>query len=440
MGNLFKANDSKTQRLMQLAMPIVLSLLLQFTYNTIDLFWVGKLGSQAVASVGSAVFFIHLAYSIFSMVTIGASVKIAHSVGAKDIITTKNYISAALVLGAITGGLCTVALLLFPEACISILNIDDATVNQIAVKYLKINAIGIILAFVNQLFTAILNAHGLTKISFRSVLLGNIANIILDPIFIFGLGWGVEGAAWATVVSWVISLVYFIIVIKKQNLLSFNIEAFQRKIYSSLLLVGSAGAIRHILFTIIAIAIGTIIARFGPEAIAAQKIGLQIESLSFMILIGLSQGLGIMVGHAFGAKKYQDISHLYRIAIKMGGIIAILTTLLFVLLPETLTSLFVSDPFTIEIGVNYLIIVGISQLFMMIELITGGAFNGQGLTHYTAAISIIFTALRIPLAIYLCSTPLGLSGVWWSISLTSIIKGLVSYFIFQYKYKQLVAA
>ncbi len=439
MLKLLQKSDTKTQELVKLALPIVMSLFLQLTYNIIDLYWVGRINSEAVAAIGSSVFFIHLGYSIFSIVAIGASVKIAQAVGAKDHVLKQSYVSASLILAILIGGLCIAGLFLFPNQCIALLDIESVAVNEMAVNYLKIIAFGMFFAFANNLYTSILNAHSLTKLSFMSVLIGNIANIILDPIFIFVLDMGVEGAAWATNVSLVLSFVYFQIIVNKRKLIDFKLEKYQQKTYASLVGVGSAGAIRHILFTLIAIAIGNIIASFGSEAIAAQKIGLQIEGLTFMLVIGISQGLGIMVGHAYGAKKYTDIKHLYLIALKIGALIAVPFTLLFLLLPHQLISLFVTDTATVEIGASYLIIVGISQVFMMMEIIAGGAFNGQGLTHYTAAISIVFTSLRIPLAIFLCTTSLGVAGIWWSISITSIIKGVVAVVLFNYKYKQLVA-
>ena len=220
----------------------------------------------------------------------------------------------------------------------------------------------------------------------------------------------------------------------------FHFKEIGRSTYKALLKVGSAGASQRIFFTLIAIVLGKIVASFGSDAIAAQKIGLQIESLTFMVIAGIQQALSIMVGQAHGGRRIQDINHLYLSALKIGGVIAISTTILFLSIPSQLIAIFVDNPETIEIGKYYIIIVGISQLFMALEMITGGAFNGQGLTHYSATISIIFTTMRIPLAIYLCSTSLGIYGVWWSISITSIIKGIISAIIYRIKFNKLLKA
>ena len=430
-----KPNDH-TKQLIKLALPIVMSLLLQMAYNMIDLFWVGHISSDAVAAVGSAVFFVHLGVALCSIVSIGTMIKISQSVGAKDVEMQHKYAAASMILGLGIGIIYITVLFLFSSELISFLNIDSAWVNEKAVLYLRIIAIGALISYFNIIFTAILNAHGKTKLSFKAVLWGNIINLILDPIFIFVFDWGIAGAAWATVLAWVVSFIYFYGIIYKQKLVVFNFKGIKANTYKALLKVGGAGAAQRILFTLIAIVLGKIVASFGPDAIAAQKIGIQVESLTFLMVGGLQQSLSIMVGQAHGAKRTLDINHLYKSALKIGAIVAACTTLLFMAVPEQLMSIFIDNPETIEIGKYYIIIVGVSQLFMTLEMITGGAFNGQGLTHYSATISVIFTAMRIPLAIYLCSTPLGIYGVWWSISITSIAKGIVSAIIYRIKYQR----
>lgn len=430
--------NNHTKQLIRLALPVIMSLLLQMAYNMIDLFWVGHISSDAVAAVGSAVFFVHLGVALCCIVSIGAMIRISQSVGAKDVDMQNKYAGASIILGLIIGITYITILFLFSDELISFLKIESVWVNDMAVLYLRTIAIGALVSYFNIIFTAILNAHGKTKLSFKAVLCGNIINLILDPIFIFVFDWGIEGAAWATIVAWVVSFIYFYGIIYRQKLIVFDFKGITLKTCKALLKVGSASAAQRILFTLIAIALGKIVASFGSDAIAAQKIGLQIESLTFMIVAGIQQSLAIMVGQAHGGKRILDIHHLYLSALKIGIVIAVCTTTLFLSFPEQLIGIFVDNPQTIEIGKYYMIIVGISQVFMTLEMITGGAFDGQGLTYYSASISVIFTSMRIPLAIYLCSTSLGIHGVWLSISITSIIKGTVSSIIYRIKYKKLL--
>lgn len=440
MYKIITSPNNHTKQLIKLALPVILSLLLQMAYNMIDLFWVGRISSDAVAAVGSAVFFVHLGVALCSIVSIGALIKIAQAVGAKDSEMQNKYAAASMILGLGIGVAYVIILLLFSNQLIAFLKIEDIWVNEMAVLYLRIIALGLLISYFNIIFTAILNAHGKTKLSFKAVLCGNIINLILDPIFIFVFDWGIAGAAWATIVAWSVSFLYFYGIIYRQKLIAFDFKKIKLKTYTALLRVGSASATQRILFTLIAIILGKIVASFGSDAIAAQKIGLQVESLTFMIIAGIQESLAIMVGHAHGSKRILDIRHLYYSALKIGGVIAICTTILFLSFPSQLIGIFVDNPETIEIGKYYILIVGFSQIFMALEMITGGAFNGQGLTHYSATISIIFTTLRIPLAVYLSSTSLGIYGVWLSISITSVIKGLISSVTYRIKSKKLLKA
>lgn len=438
MLNKFKLTNNYTKQLINLALPVIFSLLLQITYNMIDMYWIGSIGSDAVAAVGSAVFFVNLGLAFFSIISVGATIKISQAVGAMDVEMQNKYAAASTILGLVIGVSYVAVLLIFPEQLISIFNIENQWVTDNAVLYLRIIGVGALISYTNVLFTAILNAHGKTKLSFKAVLYGNVINLILDPIFIIEFGWGVAGAAWATVIAWSVSLIYFYIIIYRQKLIIFQFKELTRSTYMALVKVGSSASAQRILFTLIAIILGKIVASFGSDAIAAQKLGLQIESLTFMIVAGVQQALSIMVGQAYGAKRIMDIRHLYHSSLKIGCIIAICTTTIFLTIPSELIAIFVNDPETIELGKYYIIIVGLSQIFMMLEMITGGAFNGQGLTHYSATISVIFTSLRIPLAIYLCSTSLGLLGVWWSISISSILKGIVSTLVYRYSFNKLL--
>ena len=135
------------------------------------------------------------------------------------------------------------------------------------------------------------------------------------------------------------------------------------------------------------------------------------------------------MGQNYGAKNYDRIAKTYKIVLSniliLGGII----TIIFVFFPRPLYGMFFKDEKMIALGISYLSIVGFSQLFMCAEITTSGAFNGMGKTLQPTVISIIFTSLRIPIALILIPL-LGLNGIWWSISLTSIAKGILVVILF----------
>lgn len=417
---------SALSQLLKLSGPIILSSLLQIAYNFVDMLWVGHLGSGAVAAVGTAGFFINLGWAIASIVTVGAMVKISHSVGEQSEQSENVYVASSLIGVTAIGFIFSIVVAIFPATLIGFFQITDSSVNLMGESYLRISSLSIVITFLNLVLTAILNAKGKTKLAFMSMLYGNILNFILNPIFILLLDMGVDGAAWSTVIAKTGSLLYFVYIIIKHSHIKFHVIHFSLSHLQEVVRLGLPVAMQRILFTIIGIIIGRIITGWGTEAIAAQKLGLQVESLSFMVLGGFSQAVSIMTGHSFGAKEYLRIQKIYRAGVFLGLSLGVFTTLLFISCPSLLISIFVNDPATISIGRSYLIIVGLSQVFMCLEMITAGAYSGQGITSYPAIVSIIFTTLRIPLAIYLgYETSLGINGVWLSISITSLIKGIL---------------
>ncbi|MGL5319135.1 MAG: MATE family efflux transporter [Bacteroidales bacterium] len=430
--------ENATLLLLKLAWPVILSSLLHLTYNLIDMLWVGHIGSGAVAAVGSATFFINLGWAFASIITIGTTVSISHAVGAQNKKLVQKYVSSSLFAIVVLGLIYTVILLFTPEYLIGFFKITDQTVVDQATTYLRINAIGIIIGFFNLIFSGILDAHGRTKSSFRAVLSGNVVNMILDPILIIYMDLGVAGAACATVVSRTVAFIIFFSLIHRGRITRISFRHFGIEQLKKILSIGLPGSLQRTLFTLIAIFIGRIVADFGTDAIAAQKIGLQIESISFTIMGGLSQAMSILVGQNYGARSFLRIKHLYKAGLQINIMIGALMTVFFILFARELVAIFVRTPETILMGSAYLRIVGISQLFMGLDMMTAGTYNGQGMTKYPAVNSVIQTSLRIPLAYVLSHyTALGIEGVWWSISITSIGKGIVLYFMYRVRQSKL---
>lgn len=416
--------------LFKLAIPIIGSYLLHTAYNLTDMIWVGSLGSNAVAAVGSAGFFLHLGWAMASIVTVGANIKISHSVGAKDEEGAGRFATSALWGIGIIAAIFSTIFWAFPEKFINFFQMQDPEVNEMATSYLVISTFGVILSYANLLFISMFNAHSETKISFKASLIGTAANIVLDPILIFGLSLGVDGAAYATIIGRSLSLIYFFVIYKKTANINFkgllpNLDKFK-----TIFAVGTPAAVQRISFSIIYIFLARIIAEWGPNAIAVQKIGVQIESITFMIVGGFMQAVTIMVGQSYGAKNLTKVPNIYRAGWRMSFAVGSVTTVIFLLLPETLFSIFVPEQESILMGKEYLMILAVSQLFMCLEMINAGVFNGLGKTNISAAVSVVFTTLRLPGAYFLgFYTFLSLNGVWWSITGSSILKGIVMYLL-----------
>ncbi|MGL4687837.1 MAG: MATE family efflux transporter [Fusobacteriaceae bacterium] len=422
LNDLTKGNITKI--LIALALPIIGTSFLQMTYGLVDMLWIGKIGSPAVAAIGTATFFLYLGEALNSILVTGSGIKISHNIGKKDYLTSESYICNAFFLNFILSIIYILFIFIFKNQLINLFNIKDILVEENAKNYLLIAGIGLVFQFNNFLFVRILNSFGESRIPFKINAIGVILNIILDPLFIFTFNLGVVGAAFATIFSQGISFYLFIKVSKKYFSLN-SIFKFNYNKIKEILVLGFPSGIQRVLFTVFSIIIGRMVSQYGPQAIAAQKIGVQIESLSYMTANGLYGAIASFIGQNYGAFKNSRIIKGYKISIILATFVGFISMVLFMVFPRFLIEFFVKDEKTILLGESYLRILGISQIFMCIEIVTGGAFTGIGKPKTPSYVGIIFTALRIPLAYFLEKT-LKINAIWLSITITSILKGAIS--------------
>jgi len=418
-----------------LSVPIMGSSLLQFTYNLVNMIWVGRLGSDAVASIGSASFYIGLGYSINSLVVIGTGIKVAHAIGRKEEHEVKEYINAGLLINTIMGLIFGLLLILGGRSLVDFLGIGNPLVEKDAYMYLAVSGPAMFFAFFNLLYARILGSFGNNKLAFKINAIGVITNVVLDPIFIYGFKLGVLGASIATMLANIV--MFSLYLIKSSGVLKFNFEnKIKYKRIKEIVILGFPMAFQRILFTIINIFLARIIAIFGSDAIAAQKIGLQIESITYMVIGGLHGAIAAFTGQNFGAKKYDRIKEGYNTALKIGMVYSLFMAFIFIFFNAPFIKLFVREEHTIIIAATYLQVVAFSQIFSTIETVSNGLFTGIGKPKISSIISVVFTFLRIPMALVLIK-PFGITGIWISISVSSVLKGSVAYllYIFQVKRK-----
>lgn len=437
-GRIDLTQGKITEKLVKLSLPIMATSFIQMAYNMIDMIWVGKAGSSSVAAVGTAGFFTWLAMAFITISKVGAEVKVAQSMGQNNVDETKLYIKSAIEINIILSILYTIFLIVFKDQLIGFFRLGDENVISMSKEYLVIVAFGMIFYFINPVFTAIFNGMGNSKTPFIINTIGLLTNIVLDPILILGLGkipsMGVAGAAIATVVAQIVVATCFILKILKSKEIYFNIVPFKDinlNYYKILYNLGIPVALQSGLFTLFSMTLGVIVASFGPVAVAVQKVGSQIESISWMSADGIAAALSSFVGQNYGSKDYDRIQRGCKITLLIAIIMGTINTLILVFLGKYIFSIFINEGEAILKGAGYLKILGYSQLFMCIEIVIAGAFRGLGKTLIPSLVSIILTGSRIPLA-YLISNPniLGLDGVWWSISISSILKGILLLSIF----------
>jgi len=172
--------------------------------------------------------------------------------------------------------------------------------------------------------------------------------------------------------------------------------------------------------------VGIIVASYGEIAMSVSRLGSQIEALSWMVAAGFQVALSAFVGQNYGANQIERIKAGYETSLRLLVPYGLAINALLYFFAEPIFAIFISETETLAAGVLYLRIISVSQIFMILEMMTAGAFNGLGKTVIPSTISFVGNALRIPFALMAVS----ISGIWWTISLSSVFKGTVMVILF----------
>ena len=403
-------------------------------YNITDMAWIGLLGAKAVAGVGVGGMFTWLSQGLVSLARMGGQVQVAQHIGRREQEEAHGYAQAAVQMSALLGILFAAVVLILLKPLIGFFKLEDAEALAAAFSYTKIACGLIMFSFLSLTLTGLYTAQGDSKTPFAANLVGLAVNMILDPVLILGPGpfprLGVTGAAIATVTAQFIVmsiLVMRIFVTKKENVLK-GIQLFEKippKYVRGICKIGIPTALQGMAYCMISMVLTRMVSGFGAEAIATQRVGGQIESVSWNTADGFGAALNAFIGQNYGAGKMDRVKKGYRASLITVGVWGLFITLLFVCFPEQISDVFFHEPTAIATAVGYMIIIGYSEAFMSVELMTVGALSGLGKTHLCSVISITLTSARIPLAILLSGTALGLLGIWWALTATSVVKGIV---------------
>ncbi len=430
-GNLTKGPILKT--LTKLAIPIMASSFLGTLYNITDMAWIGLLGSKAVAGVGVGGMFTWLSQGLAAMARMGGQVQVAQCIGRDERDRAHGFAQAAVQLATLMGMAYAVISLVFTRQMVAFFQLTDPEAQTAALSYTKIACGLIVFSFLTLTMTGLYTAQGDSKTPFLANLIGLVTNMILDPVLILGPGpfpkLGVVGAAIATVTAQAIVMMMMIlgvIIQKKENVLKgIRLTAKIPKEYlGGLCRIGIPTAIQGMAYCAISMVLTRMVSAYGAEAVATQRVGGQIESISWNTADGFAAALNAFIAQNYGAGKMERVRKGYRASLWTVGIWGLLISFVFICFPQAIADIFFHEPKAVATAVGYLVIIGFSEAFMCVELTTVGALSGLGRTRLCSIISIAFTSARIPLAIILGGL-IGLSGIWWALSITSIIKGII---------------
>lgn len=414
--------------LFKLGMPMVISLLVAALYNVVDTYFVSGLGKEAVAAV-SVAFSIQLIFlGIGLTFGAGAGSYISRLLGGNNKKEASIVATVALISSAILGIITAIVLFCYLEGVLKFMGAIPS-IMEISKSYTGIFIVGGILGSINVTLGNLVVAQGAAKISLKAMLLGSISNMVLDPIFIFGLNLGVRGAAIATLIARVItSLMYLIYFIGDKNLTEMKLSNFKPTfaIYKEILKIGISMLILQILQTISISKISYAASFYGEEAIAAMGIALRIVTLGTNVVLGYMKGLQPLSGFNYGAKNYERVRGAIKASIKWTNVFCIVWTLIIYIFSPSILSIFGTDENVLNIAVQALragvimfITFGFQFTYSTLYLSMGKALGGIFLNSLRQGIVFIPIILMLPKF-------MGLNGVIYAQAISDLITTIIT--------------
>ena len=416
------------RQLFMLAMPIMATSFIQMAYSLTDMAWVGRLGSEAVASIGSVGLLTWMTSSIALLNKVGSEVSVGQSIGLRDETSARSFATHNVTLSLVLSLIWASVLFVFATPIIGMYELEPHIAGN-AVNYLRIVSSAFPFVFMSATFTGIFNASGRSKIPFTINSIGLVINMLLDPLLIFVCDWKTEGAALATWIAQACVFGLFVYQLKARKILWENFRFFgklKRAYTAKIVKIGLPVATLNALFAFVNMFLGRTASTVGGHiGLMAMTTSGQIEAITWNTSQGFSTALSAFVAQNYAARKISRVMKALQTTLYMTLVFGIICSLLFIFCGNNIFAIFVPEKEAYEAGGLALRIDGYSQLFMMLEIVIQGIFYGMGRTIPPAVISITCNYLRIPMALFFVSLGWGLPGIWWTICLTSILKGIV---------------
>ena len=380
-----------SKQLFMFTIPILLSQILQQFYNIADTAIIGRyIGTDALAAIGSTGLLISVIVNFFIGLSTGVSAVIANQFGANEYDKLKKSISTSLAVSVLLGIVFTIGSLIFMKPIINILQTPKG-VYSLAIDYLKICFLGITFQLLYNIGTAILRALGNTKDPLYFLIFSCILNLILDILFIVYFGWGVKGAAIATLISQILAtllVMYKIMSLDDNCKLSLKQIKIYRGYTKDIFLVGLPAGLQAIFMSISSLIIQSSINSFGAEAMAGMTIFAKVEGFLYFPLFSLGLAVTGFVGQNFGAKEYERVKEGINISLK----ISVYTSLIFIIILNIfapyILKLFTNDAAVIKVGLESIRIVFPSYVLYAMNQIYIGSLRGIEKTFEPMLISL----------------------------------------------------
>jgi len=418
--------EKPKKALWTLALPILAGMAIQTIYTIVDMIYIGRISGEAIAAIAFNMPLLFFVLGLSMGLGSGVTASIARFIGANDKVNADNSAEHALILAGFISIIMVVVGLLFGKQMLFILGATPEIIN-LSWSYLRVISFGLFFMVFSGFFRSILSGEGDMKTPMAISVIGTLLNIILDPIFIFVLGYGVAGAAIATVISQAIVFTIFIymFMVKKHTYVTFKMRyfSFSKFIIFDIIKVGVPASMAMIIMSVGQAVFNKILVSYSAFSVAAYQIGGRLDVVIFLPIMAIATALTTLVGMFYGAKDYANV----KLIIKYGMLRSILVTtigsmIIFILAPIIVKG-FSNEPEIQQIAITYLRLIVFVYPLISIGMTSGRVMQGLGMgLPMLVTTSIRVLGISAPLALYfnyILHKPI--EWMWYAMMMSTVI-------------------
>lgn len=441
MNETFMKEKPILPLLLSMALPMVISMLVNSLYNIIDSYFVAKISDDAMTALSLVFPIQNFVNAVAIGFGVGINAVVALYLGAKDIDNVNAAATHGMLLSTIHGIAMTIIFIVIMPAFLGIFT-DNKTIIDMGVRYSKIVFLFSIVITTDLVFEKIFQAVGKMTVTMIGLMLGCITNIILDPVLIFGIGpfpkMGIEGAALATGLGQVVTLIiYLLVYIIKPIHVKLGMKYLARRsgLNKKLYSIGIPAILNMALPSLLTTALNAILSTYSQIYVLILGIYYKLQTFLYLPANGVIQGMRPVIGYNYGAGEHRRVNKIYNITLTMTGIIMVIGTVICLAFPEWLIGLFSTDAVTISEGKNALRIICAGFIVSAVSVTSSGALEGLGKGAPSLLISLLrYVVIIIPVA-FILSRIAGVNGVWNAFWISEVITAFAAFNIYRHTVK-----
>ncbi len=435
------SNAPVSQAVFKNALPAMAAMLMVLVYNLADTFFIGQTHDAlqvAAVSLATPVFLIFMA--VGTMFGIGGTSVISRAMGEGRAEYAKKVCSFCMWGCVVVGVVISVCMIIFIDPILSLVGASADTWN-LAKTYLMIVVCCGPFVLISNCYSNVVRTEGESAKAMMGTLIGNLLNVVLDPILILGFGWNIAGAAIATVIGNVIGAGYYIAYfVRGKSSLSISLKDFtvKNKVAGAVLAIGVPAALGSVLMSVSQIIINSQMAEYGDMAIAAMGVAMKVVTITGMVSMGLGQGVQPILGYCVGAKLWDRFKKVLGFSLVFAFLLSAVLTGICYLFTNQIVSAFLTDTTAFGYAVQFSkILLTTSFLFGVFYVLTN-ALQAMGAATAALVINVSRQGIIFIPALFILKAVLGMTGLVWAQPVADVVSLIVAYVLYVNTSKKMV--